>query len=366
MTNVEAQMLSTLEVLHYCERFRGKLFSFFFERAEDARELLTDLRVMHAARIRQILFTPADEELERRLELWNRAGSNFRVIRAEPFQLRTAAFIGQLHKELAEQAVPVITLPHTSQELERAVMHCCVALGAEKVFFPGAVGRLVLGGKPRSYPTASELRQALEEGVELNLSRERALFLLEQQDQYPIEIVLVEARAGASYEEVFTHSGSGTLFTRDYPNELRQATEEDVRDIVAMMAPYVQEGSLRPVSEQQLLELIPSFLIYSVNGQIVAAAAVLDYTDSYEIGKLCTLPRYQARGRARDLVRAVLNRARDQGKTFVFALTIHDYVGQFFERLGFHEVDRAVLPEQWRQSYDLSRPSRAYRHLLKK
>ncbi len=82
------------------------------------------------------------------------------------------------------------------------------------------------------------------------------------------------------------------------------------------------------------------------------------------MGKLCTLPRYQARGRARELVRAILDKARQDGKRAVFALTVQDYVAEFFERLGFRQVPRESLPPSWQAGYDFSRPSRAFLHSL--
>ena len=110
--------------------------------------------------------------------------------------------------------------------------------------------------------------------------------------------------------------------------------------------------------------MIRSFMVYSVNDQIIAAAALIEYGDAYELGKLCTLPRFQARGRARALVRALLDKARQDGKKSVFALTVQPYVGEFFERIGFKSVERESLPESWRSGYDFSRPSRAYSYSL--
>ena len=91
-----------------------------------------------------------------------------------------------------------------------------------------------------------------------------------------------------------------------------------MRDIMAMMQPYVEEGSIKAVSEDTLLKSIPNFTVYSVNDQIVAAATLIDHGDCYELGKLCTLPRYQARGRARDLVKALQEKTRVDGKRGVF------------------------------------------------
>lgn len=359
---VDAQMLSTLELLHYCQRFRDTLFAFCFERSEDCDEVLLDLRVLNAARIRQVLFCASDPRLERKLELWNRSGERFLIVPAREGDLTTAAFIGRLQTELSAGNVPLVALAEPG--LEREILHCAVALGARKVFFPGSLAGLELGGRFRSYPTVAELEQALAEHVPLNLPEERLRFLLEQQDLHRVDLVLVQARRGAIFQEVFTHSGSGTLFTREYPNLLRAAVETDVRDIFALMQPYVDEGTLKPITEEELLEMVRSFMVYSVNEQIVAAAAVLEHEDCYELGKLCTLPRYQARGRARELVRAILDKARQDGKRAVFALTVQDYVAEFFERLGFRQVPRESLPPSWQAGYDFSRPSRAFLHSL--
>ena len=243
-------------------------------------------------------------------------------------------------------------------------MHCAVSLGAKKVFFPADEEGLEIGGRFRSYPALPEIREALASGATLNIPSQRLEFLIEQQELHDVDVVIVQARRGAVYEEVFTHAGSGTLFSREYPNILRPATEHDVRDIMAIMQPYITEGTLKPVTEESLLALIRSFMVYSVNEQIVAAAALIDYGDSCELAKLCTLPRYQARGRARALVRALLQEAKARGKSSVFALTVQAHVADFFEKLGFHAVQREMLAEEWKAHYDFSRPSVAFEHLL--
>jgi amino-acid N-acetyltransferase len=245
---------------------------------------------------------------------------------------------------------------------EREIVRCAVELGTKKIFFPGSEPGLLINGKCKSYPTIDQVREALAEKAELNVPSERVQFLIDQQEQHNVDIVLIEARRGAIYEEVFTHAGAGTLFTCEYPNILRPATEADVRDIMALMQPNISDGSLKPITEDALLAIIRHFMVYSVNDQIVAAASLVDYGDSCEVAKLCTLPRFQARGRARALVRALLDEAQKRGKRAVFALTIHSHVGEFFERLGFKPVAREELPEEWKAGYDFSRPSKAYRY----
>ncbi len=367
---VDVQMLSTLELLHYCRRFQDTLFAFFFKNPSQCSAVLMDLRVLFAARIQQVIFCAADSSLSQSLAGWNRSGDRFSVVEVESKDLLTVKLLDRVRAELAAGNAPFVAitdLPVDSearQPVEADVISAAVSLGAEKVFFPGAAPGLLVNGKCRSYPSMLEVREAIESKAALNIPAERLRFLADQQELHSIDLVLVEARRGAIYEEVFTHAGSGTLFTREYPNILRQADEKDVRDIMALMHPYIAEGTLKAISEDSLLALIPAFTVYSVNDQIIAAAALIDYGDSSELAKLCTLPRFQARGRARALVRAVLDRAKNEGKSSVFALTVQPYVGEFFERIGFKGVERECLPLEWKASYDFTRQSRAYLYVF--
>lgn len=367
---VDLQMLATLELLHYCKRFQDTLFAFFFKSSSDCSAVLMDLRVLMSAQIRQVIFCEADSELHNTLTNWNRSGDKFSVVEIAASDLLTAELSDQIRSEIMAGNAPFVAITDmpantaTRQLVEANVINCAVSLGAEKIFFPGSAPGLVVNGKCRSYPSAQEVREVLASGADINIPAERLKFLTEQQEVHGVDLVLVEARRGAIYQEVFTHAGSGTLFTREYPNILRSAHERDVRDIMALMQPYIAEGSLKRVREDELLGMIPSFMVYAVNDQIVAAAALIDYGDACELGKLCTLPRFQARGRARALVRALLDEARKQGKKSVFALTVQAHVGEFFERIGFKEAARETLPESWKAGYDFSRPSRAYRYNL--
>jgi N-acetylglutamate synthase-like GNAT family acetyltransferase len=361
-------MLSALEFLHYCRRFQDTLFAFCFERSSHCSAVLMDLRVLIAARIRQVVFCAADARLTETLESWNRAGDTFSVLQAQAKDLLEPAFLARVRAELASGNAPLVALqdfPEAAQErevVERGIVQCAVELGTQKIFFPGSEPGLLINGKCKSYPTADQVREALAEKAALNISPERVRFLIDQQEQYNVDIILIEARRGAIYEEVFTHGGAGTLFTCEYPNILRAATEADVRDIMALMQPYISDGSLKPMTEDDLLQIIRHFMVYSVNDQIVAAASLVDFGNSCEVAKLCTLPRFQARGRARALVRSLLEEAQKRGRESVFALTVHPYVGEFFERLGFKPAPREELPQEWKAGYDFSRPSKAYRY----
>lgn len=361
-------MLSSLEFLHYCRRFQNQLFSFCFFSAEHCRLLLMDLRVLHAARIRNVVFTPYDENLMRSFQTWIEAGDDFILIHLRDGDDVSDSVVGSVSAALDRGQVPVVFVEFGEAvcdrdiRLQRDVFMLSELLGAKKMFFSIQDEGLRFGDALQSYPTPESVRHALSEGVALNMPASRLEVLLCEQERTGIDVVLVGAREGSVFEEVFTHAGSGTLFSREYTNELRPAEAKDLRELMAIMTPQIADGSLTAMSEDKLLELMPSFWVYTVNSQVVAGAALIEFGDASELSKLCTLPRYQAKGRARAVVEALLEKAQGEGRRYVFALTVQDYVGKFFERIGFVRVARDELPEAWKAQYDLTRPSKAYRY----
>lgn len=367
---IDSQILSTLELLHYCRRFENALFAFSFRDPQHCLALLMDLRVLLAARIKQVLFCPTSEHLTKTLGTWNRCGDRFAIVTVSPSELGDDALLARIESELDAGNAPVVCIDVGSvqapdaHQIELRSVELSVNLGATKIFFPDSEPGLMVNGSLKGYPTNQQIRDAIASGATLNIAPERLHFLIDQQENHGTDLVLVQARRGSIFEEVFTHAGSGTLLTSEYPNILRAANEGDVRDIMALLQPYIADGSLKPVTEEELIEAIRWFMVYSVNGQIVCAATLRDFGDSCELAKLCTLPRFQARGRARALVKALLEQAEQRGKRSVFALTVQSYVGEFFERLGFSQIAREELPLEWKNGYDFSRPSKAYRFTL--
>ena len=367
---IASQMLSSLEFLHYCRRFKDQLFSFCFASSRHCTTLLMDLRVLHAAGIQQLVITPDSKELRTNLQVWLEAEENFELIMCEGSGSFVEPIFSSVKQVLASGRVPVVLVEECRfdkalrESLCKDVFRISREVNARKIFFSIDEKGLTVGGVFRSYPSGDLIRAAVDRGEAMNLSTDFVEALVFEQELSGIDTVLVEANRGSIFEEVFTHSGSGTLFSSEYSNELRWAKASDMRELLAIMAPQIADGSLTHVSEERLLGMISSFMVYTVNAQIVAGAALADYGDSSELIKLCTLPRYQAKGRARALVEALLETAKGRGQRDVFALTIHTHVGDFFERIGFLKVSRDELPEEWKVGYSLSRPSIAYRYTL--
>lgn len=364
--SVEEQMLNTMESLHYVNRFRDKLFACILGSTSYLEDIFMDLRVFYLAQIRTVIFCREDDQLHHKLESWNPRGYKFSYIGYDPNGNNAKRLLFDIAESLARRRIPVIAIiDNGGQLLPPSAFHevsvdLAGQLAADKMLLLGPVHSVELNGSPQSHLSRSELTALLDQPCPANLSKENLLFLSQQQKRFGSDIVILESKSGCLFQEVFTHLGSGTLFSDDYSNVFRQAQLRDSRYIALLMRPYTRSKAILPINEDEIAGQIESFYLYTVNDQIVAAAKLTEYQEGYEIGKLATLPRYQRKGRAKRLIERLIEKAAQDGKKFVFALTTEEQMGLFFERCGLKEVKRESLPQSWQDQYDFSRKSRAY------
>ena len=365
----ELTMLNALELFHYSSRFRGHLFVLVLESDVNLKEIMSDIRVIHGSHIEIILVCYRTPKLENFVEEWNKRGFEFEYFKNV---VSTSYDAGQIDLELErarEGKVTVIDLMDDAEEkdlltLDSYVLHLCNQWDVDKLFFLSMRKGLTINGHSYSHLTTKEAESQLAGCEEINITKKRFSQIVEEQKKDGCDVVFLESNSGYLFEEIFTHRGKGTLLTNDYSNEIRMGLLSDVFDISLLMKSYIKAGYILPVSEDQLAKDIDAYFVYSVNGFLVAAAKLNDYGDASELAKFCTLPRYQGRGRAKKLAHDMIEKARDSGKHYVFALSIDPRMWRFFEGLGFKECDREKLPEQWKSRYNFSRPSKAFQLLL--
>jgi N-acetylglutamate synthase-like GNAT family acetyltransferase len=172
--------------------------------------------------------------------------------------------------------------------------------------------------------------------------------------------VLLEGHSAHLFREVFTYDGAGVLFNLTRQARTRRAELRDVTDIALLLRPEVEAGRILPIGENRIEANIHNYWIYEIDGMAVGVACLKRHGTEAELAQFATLPRYRGKGRARELALALAEQALAQGCRRVFALSIDARMWEFFLSLGFVEVDRAALPEEWRRGYDMSRPSRAF------
>ena len=118
----------------------------------------------------------------------------------------------------------------------------------------------------------------------------------------------------------------------------------DVPAIQRLVNFHAQKGDLLPRTLQELYQRVRDFHVYEHEGQITGVCSLFIYwADLAEIRSLAVEPESEGRGVGRKVTEACIAEARDLQIKRVFALT---YRTGFFERLGFHVVNKIELPEK--------------------
>jgi amino-acid N-acetyltransferase len=137
---------------------------------------------------------------------------------------------------------------------------------------------------------------------------------------------------------------------------IRQATLADVESMHALINGFAAKGLMLAKSRRQLYENIRDFWVAEVSEQdgtqtIVGCGALhIIWGDLGEIRSLAVDERIQNSGVGRQLGTALLREADMLKLPRVFALT---YQQAYFERLGFHLVEKTTLPHKvWGECMD--------------
>jgi len=165
------------------------------------------------------------------------------------------------------------------------------------------------------------------------------------------------------YEELFSFTGLGTLFTPAQYGTVSEISIDDFEEVEALIVRAQEAGFLLPRSAEQIAEILPSCFGYHVGDEHLAGICSL-LTDPYrrdhagEITALYTLTRFQGEGVAAELIKEILKEAKARKLKYVFACTSEERAAHFFRKLKF----RRVSPDQvsslkWR-GYDPERIER--------
>lgn len=136
---------------------------------------------------------------------------------------------------------------------------------------------------------------------------------------------------------------------------LRKAKTDDVHSIHGILSHYAKQGLLLPRALSELYDHLRDYVVLEEAADeggvgVLPASRIVGvcglgvcWEDLAEVRSLAVKEETQGRGLGSRLVEACLEEARELGLKRVFTLT---YVPGFFGRLGFHEVDKSVLPHK--------------------
>ncbi|OFV98359.1 MAG: hypothetical protein A3F68_12600 [Acidobacteria bacterium RIFCSPLOWO2_12_FULL_54_10] len=123
---------------------------------------------------------------------------------------------------------------------------------------------------------------------------------------------------------------------------VRPAQLSDVQPILDLINGYAAQEIMLPRNEVELCEGLRDFLVAVDGDQLLGCGALHLYTRHMaELRSLAVSSEHTRSGVGQALVRELLDQAKEFGVDVVFVFT---YVPGFFEKTGFHIIDRASLP----------------------
>jgi amino-acid N-acetyltransferase len=125
---------------------------------------------------------------------------------------------------------------------------------------------------------------------------------------------------------------------------IRKARIPDAKAIHKLLLTYAQQELMLSRSLPNIYEMIRSFYVYEVAGEILGTVSLqICWEDLAEVRSLAVAEGQVKKGIGRQLVLACLDEARELGLKKVFALT---YQPIFFEKMGFQYIEKAELPQK--------------------
>ena len=126
---------------------------------------------------------------------------------------------------------------------------------------------------------------------------------------------------------------------------IRKAKISDIDIIHGILLRFAEKDMLIPRSRSELYDQLRDFSVYEDEEGGFAGCVALHITwkDLAEIRSLAVIEEQQGRGIGRKLVESALSEAVTLGICRVFTLTNQS---EFFEKLGFKEVDKSTLPHK--------------------
>lgn len=123
---------------------------------------------------------------------------------------------------------------------------------------------------------------------------------------------------------------------------VRKAAMRDIPNVLSLINSYAANGIMLPRTEFEMSENIRDFSVAYDGNVLMGCGALHFYTPtSAEVRSLAVLPAQKQHGVGRALVESLEGEARENDLESIFAFT---YVPEFFERLGFGQVERGELP----------------------
>lgn len=160
---------------------------------------------------------------------------------------------------------------------------------------------------------------------------------------------------GVLLDEIFSEEGVGTMVHTDSYREIRPLQEDDIPELLSMIARCMVDAKLLHRTYESIRDHIRSYYVYTLDDTIVGCVALYPFEEEgcAELGCLFIKKNYEGHGYGRAMCRFVENKAREQGFGWLFAIS-QSAVAYFRDRLGYDPLPREALPAARRRALEES------------
>jgi amino-acid N-acetyltransferase len=231
-------------------------------------------------------------------------------------------------------------------------------LGAVKLMFIGTSNGLEIDGTIVHQMSVKELEAAVKNSAEkiapAMMSKAQHALQASQGGVPRVHLISGQVDEGL-LAEVFSNEGIGTLIYTDEYQAVRKAMRKDLRHIMALIKPSIQEEQLIKRTRSSIDKHVGEYYVFEIDNNIVGLIALHPYPEQKmsELASLAVHPTHENRGIGTKLALFVENLAREQGSERIFCLSTQTFT--FFQhKLGYTEGTSDDLPPARREKYESS------------
>lgn len=343
--------MNVRSVLEYVPYFRGRLFVVHIDAellaADELVDALLDADALHEIGVRLVLVAEGSDT--RILE--QRAGEcEIHAAVAEQALSEGEAACARA-REIIERHQVAIVASGTEGRFDDGSVELAVRLGASKYVTLQAGGVPCRQGQPIFAILESETEHAADCTHADELKQAAALC----RRGIPRVHLLDGRHRGVMLDEFFSEEGVGTMVHSDSYREIRPLHEDDIPELLSMIARSMADAKLVHRSYESIHEHLDSYYVYTLDDTIVGCVAIYPYPEEQcaELGCLFIKKSYEGHGYGRAMCRFVEETARNAGFDRIFAIS-QSAVSYFRDRLKYAELPRSVLPAARRQQLEES------------
>ena len=330
-------------VLEYVPYFRGRLFVVHIDaellEADELVDALLDADALHEIGVRLVLVAEG-ENAER---LRHRADSCEMHAAAAEFPLSAGVVAIDRVREIVNRRQVAIVPSGETGRFSPGCVQLAVALGASKFICLQAQGVPCREGQPIFAILESEVSGCTDCTHPDELHRAAEVCRL----GIPRVHMLDGRQRGVLLDELFSEEGVGTMVHTDSYREIRPLHEDDIPELLSMIARCVADAKLVQRTYESIRDHLSSYYVYTLDDTIVGCVALYPYPEHAcaELGCLFIKRNYEGHGYGRAMCRFVEDSARRRGFKWIFALS-QSAVDYFRHRLHYDPLPRSVLPPQ--------------------